>query len=156
MSRRCKDFIQISNETFLFNRLSIVEEPNYYFKSKAENMATRPVYLISEGLYPQSKKPDEDLIRLAMGIFTQAVRDLTSPQKKIEKDWEVWQIDAQEWFDSSDTGKGSFLWVCVIIGAEPNLIRQWVRGLQRLDRKTLKGTILSLVRLTYLRSKTDS
>lgn len=91
-----------------------------------------------------------------MGIFTQAVRDLTSPQKKLEKDWEVWQLDARDWFDSNETEKGSFLWVCDIIGAEPGLMRRWVNGLQKVDRKTIKGTILSLVRLTYLRPKTDS
>jgi hypothetical protein len=114
-------------------------------------MAPR-AHLASEGLYPQNKGPDRELIHLAMGILTQAIRDLTSPQKKLESDWEVWQIDSQEWFDSDDTHPGSFLWVCEVIGAPPRGLRTWIRQLKEKDEKQIRSTILSLIRLTYLRN----
>ncbi|GAB4231016.1 MAG: hypothetical protein Kow00109_02930 [Acidobacteriota bacterium] len=118
-------------------------------------MAIRPISLISEGLYPQHHKPQRELIHLAMGILTQAVRDLISPQKKVEKDWRLWRDDSQEWFDSDEVYPGSFLWVCDIIGADPEKMRRWVRSLHRLDRKQRKAVILSLIRLTYLRDTTE-
>lgn len=115
-------------------------------------MASQPALLSSEGLFPQNKRPERELINLAMGILTQAVRDLISPQKKIEKDWEVWQRDSMHWFFSEDQHVGSFRWVCEMIGADPRRMRVWVQGLQRLDRKQKKAIILSLIRLTYLRN----
>ncbi len=114
-------------------------------------MGLRPATLISEGLFPKNHKPQRELIHLAMGILTQAVRDLISPQKKLEKDWRTWQSDSQEWFDSDELYPGSFRWVCEVIGAEPAKMRRWVRSLHRLDRKQRKAVILSLIRLTYLR-----
>lgn len=115
-------------------------------------MASRPVLLSSEGLFPQNRRPDRELINLAMGILTQAVRDLISPQKKVEKDWKSWQEDSASWFNSDKNHAGSFLWVCDVIGADPRKLRLWVQELQHLDRKQKKATILSLIRLTYLRN----
>jgi len=115
-------------------------------------MATKAALLKSEGLFPPNKRPERELINLAMGILTQAVRDLVSPQKKLEKDWETWQSDSESWFESDEWHTGSFLWVCEVIGAEPKRLRDWVRGLDNLDRKQKKATILSLIRLTYLRN----
>jgi hypothetical protein len=69
----------------------------------------------------------------------------------VEKDWETWQKDSLDWFLSDSRHTGSFLWVCEILGTEPDKLREWVRGLRGLDRKERKATILSLIRLTYLR-----
>lgn len=115
-------------------------------------MASRPAALSSEGLYPQARRPEKELIHLAMGILTQSVRDLVSPQKKIEKDWQTWQADSEKWFASDQRYAGSFLWVCDVIGADPEGLRHWVSRLKELDRKQKKATILSLIRLTYLRT----
>lgn len=115
-------------------------------------MASRPVLLSSEGLFPQNRRPDRELVNLAMGILTQAVRDLISPQKKVEKDWRSWQEDSASWFNSDENHTGSFVWVCDVIGADPKKLRMWVQELQHLDRKEKKATILSLIRLTYLRN----
>jgi len=114
-------------------------------------MATKPAILSSEGLYPQNRRPDRELTHLAMGILTQAVRDLISPQKKAEKDWEIWQKDSLDWFLSDSRHTGGFLWVCDILGTDPDKMRDWIRGLRVLDRNEKKATILSLIRLTYLR-----
>lgn len=119
-------------------------------------MASKSAALASEGLYPQRKSPEQELIHLAMGILTQAVRDLVSPQKKLDKDWEVWQIDSLDWFQSNKRSTGSFLWVCDVIGADPEKLRDWVQSLRDLDKKEKKATILSLIRLTYLRNEKRS
>lgn len=115
-------------------------------------MASKPIRLSSERLNPQRKTPDRELVHLALGILTQAVRDLVSPQKKHEKDWEVWQIESQMWFSSEEDYPGSFKWVCDIIGTEPEALRNWAQNLSKLDRRQLRASILSLVRLTYLQA----
>ena len=114
-------------------------------------MAVKPAVLSSEGLHPRDRRPDRSLVNLAMGIMTQAIRDLISPQKKLDKDWEEWQADAQHWFDSNEMDTGSFRWVCEVLEVNPEGLRAWVSGLKNLDRKQKKATILSLIRLTYLR-----
>ena len=116
-------------------------------------MISPSLTLSSEGLYPQNKKPEQELINLAMGIFTQAVRDLISPQKKLEKDWELWREDSKDWFSSDERYVGSFVWVCEVIGTRPEGMRRWVESLSKLDKKKKKATILSLIRLTYLRNR---
>lgn len=119
-------------------------------------MATKPAVLSSEGLFPQNKRPERELINLAMGILTQAVRDLVSPQKKLERDWKSWQADSRKWFKSDEFYTGSFLWVCDVINADPRKMRQWVLQLSREDKNKRKATILSLIRLTYLRNNPRS
>jgi hypothetical protein len=100
-------------------------------------MASKPIRLSSERLNPQRKTPDRELVHLALGILTQAVRDLVSPQKKHEKDWEVWQIESKMWFSSEENYPGSFKWVCDIIGTEPEALRKWAHNLSKLDRRQL-------------------
>ncbi len=114
-------------------------------------MAAKPAILTSEGLHPRDRRPERSMVNLAMGIMTQAIRDLISPQKKLDKDWQTWQEDAQAWFDSEENHTGSFQWVCEVLDINPERLRAWVDGLKRLDRKQKKATILSLIRLTYLR-----
>ena len=115
-------------------------------------MASKPLRLSSERLHPQRKTPDRESVHLALGILTQAVRDLVSPQKKHEKDWEVWQIESKMWFSSQENYPGSFKWVCDIIGTEPEALRRWAQNLAKLERRQLRASILSLVRLTYLQA----
>ena len=119
-------------------------------------MASNQVILSSEGLYPQDKRPDRELINLAMGILTQAVRDLFSPKKRVEKDWREWQADSRLWFISLNQEAGSFRWVCEVLGTDPDRLRDAVRKLHALDEQKLRSTILSLVRLTYLGNRTSS
>ena len=57
--------------------------------------------LESEGLYPQTKKPDPSLRNLALGILLQAFRDIVSPKKVSNKEWELWRQDALGWFYST-------------------------------------------------------
>ncbi|MEJ2077700.1 MAG: hypothetical protein P8020_17235 [Acidobacteriota bacterium] len=114
-------------------------------------MAAKPAILTSEGLHPQYRRPERPLVNLAMGIMTQAIRDLISPQQKLDKDWQTWQDDAQAWFDSDERHTGSFEWVCEVLEINPERLRAWVKSLKHLDRKQKKATILSLIRLTYLR-----
>lgn len=83
--------------------------------------------LESEGLYPQTKKPDPSLRNLALGILLQAFRDIVSPKKVSNKEWEMWRQDALGWFYSPDSHPGSLLWVCAVLEMNPKELRQWLR-----------------------------
>ncbi len=82
--------------------------------------------LASQGLYPQSSRPDPDVRNLAIGILVQAVRDII-PKKSPDKDWQMWRDDSLEWFFDDSYAPGSFLWVCGVLGATPKRIRRWVK-----------------------------
>ena len=49
----------------------------------------KATFLESEGLYPQKKKPDPSMRNLALGILLQAFRDIVSPKKVSNKEWEL-------------------------------------------------------------------
>jgi hypothetical protein len=89
------------------------------------------------------------VVGLAMGILTQAVRDLIRPQKKLEKDWQTWQADSDKWFSSDEDAVGSFLWVCDVIETDPEGIRRWLGQLKKASQKEQKSIIQSLLRMTY-------
>ena len=82
--------------------------------------------LSSQGLYPQSGRPDPDVRNLATGILVQAVRDMI-PKKYPDKNWKVWRDDSLEWFFDDRDSPGSFLWVCDVLDASPTKIRRWVK-----------------------------
>ena len=103
----------------------------------------------SGGLHPQSKRADNSVIILAMGILTQAVRDLIRPQTRRERDWKEWREDAKTWVHSEDSEFGSFQWVCSVIRANPPAVRNWVVSLNDLSDAEKKSTIQMLLRLTY-------
>lgn len=87
----------------------------------------KATFLESEGLYPQKKKPDPSMRNLALGILLQAFRDIVSPKKTSNKDWEVWRKDALEWFYSNETYPGSLLWVCEVLEMNQKDLRGWLR-----------------------------
>ena len=86
---------------------------------------------------------------LAMGILTQAIRDLIRPQTRRERDVEEWKNDAHAWLNSTDQDFGTFLWVCSVIRANPSAVRDWVLSLESLPEDEKKSTIQMLLRLTY-------
>ena len=88
--------------------------------------AMKAAALESEGLYPQIKKPDPPLRNLALGILLQAFRDIVSPKKASNKEWELWRQDAIEWFGSDETHPGSLLWVCEVLEMSPRDLRTWL------------------------------
>ncbi|MFQ5930690.1 MAG: hypothetical protein ACE5MK_13440 [Acidobacteriota bacterium] len=102
--------------------------------------------LESEGLYPQTKKPDPSLRNLALGILLQAFRDIVSPKKASNKEWELWRQDAIEWFYATETHPGSLLWVCEILEMDPKELRQWLRDYRRSNRDRRKEMAKKLVR----------
>ena len=54
---------------------------------------------------------------LALGILLQAFRDVVSPKKTSNKEWEVWRKDALEWFNSNENHPGSLFWVCEVLAS---------------------------------------
>lgn len=103
----------------------------------------------SGGLHPPNNRPDNSVITLAMGILTQAVRDLIRPQTRRERDWKEWREDARTWVNSDETEFGSFQWVCSVIKANPPAVRKWVESLKDFSEAEKKSTIQMLLRLTY-------
>jgi hypothetical protein len=93
--------------------------------------------LESEGLYPQTKKPDPSLRNLSLGILLQAFRDIVAPKKSANKEWELWRQDALEWFYSDEKHPGSFRWVCDVLEMNPRELREWLHAYKksRGDRK---------------------
>ncbi|MDA2929818.1 hypothetical protein MYX84_07725 [Acidobacteria bacterium AH-259-O06] len=102
--------------------------------------------LESEGLYPQTKKPDPSLRNLALGILLQAFRDIVSPKKASNKEWKVWRQDALEWFYSTETHPGSLLWVCEILEIDPKELRQWLRDYRCSNSDRRKEMAKKLIR----------
>ena len=103
----------------------------------------------SGGLHPPNNRPDNSVIILAMGILTQAIRDLIRPQTRRERDWREWKDDATTWVQSEETEFGSFTWVCSVIKANPPAVRKWIESLRELSDAEKKSTIQMLLRLTY-------
>lgn len=103
----------------------------------------------SGGLHPHNNRPDNSVIILAMGILTQAVRDLIRPQTRRERDWKEWKEDARGWVKSEESDFGSFHWVCSIIKADPDAVRNWIESLNGLSEAEKKSTVQMLLRLTY-------
>lgn len=106
----------------------------------------RASFIESEGLYPQAKGPDPALRNLAMGILLQAFRDIVAPKKISNKEWEVWQQDALEWFASDEFYPGSFSWVCEVLQAQPRDFRIWLRNYKDSDPASRKEMARKLVR----------
>ena len=106
--------------------------------------------LESEGLYPQTKKPDPPLRNLALGILLQALRDIVAPKKDANKERELWRKDAQEWFDSDETHSGSLPWVCNVLELNPNDLRKWLRGYRRSGQNHRKKVAKKLLRFHIL------
>lgn len=122
-------------------------------KMESGVMASKPIIIRSEGLFPSSRRIDPSLVKLATAILIQAIRDFLSPQLKLESDWKEWQADAGDWFDSDSFDPGSFHWICQIIGLSPETVREWVFDLEKLDRKAQQNALLSLLRMTQLRRR---
>lgn len=102
--------------------------------------------LESEGLYPQTKKPEPSLRNLALGILLQAFRDIVAPKKASNKEWEEWRQDALDWFYAEENHPGSFRWVCEVLEMNPNELRGWLQMYRRSDAKQKKEMARKLTR----------
>ncbi len=102
--------------------------------------------LESEGLYPQTKKPEGSLRNLALAILLQALRDIVSPKKSSNKEWAIWHKDAMEWFFSEEAHPGSFSWVCDTLAMSPKDIRQWLNTYRRSNGFRRKEMARKLIR----------
>lgn len=102
--------------------------------------------LESEGLYPQTTKPDSSLRNLALGILLQAFRDIVAPKKSSNQEWEIWRKDALEWFFSEESHPGSFLWVCEVLEMSPRELRHWLHTYQRSDSLRKREMARKLIR----------
>ncbi|MBI4447282.1 MAG: hypothetical protein HY645_15425 [Acidobacteria bacterium] len=100
----------------------------------------------SEGLYPQTRKPDPSLRNLALGILLQAFRDIVAPKKSSNKEWEIWRQDALEWFFSKEDHPGSFQWVCEVLEMSPRDLRRWLHTYKHSDRAHKKEMARKLIR----------
>ena len=80
----------------------------------------------SEGLYPQTRKPDASLRNLSLGILLQAFRDIIAPKKSASKEWAAWRQDAVDWFSSEEQDPGSYYWVCSVLALSPKELREWL------------------------------
>ena len=110
----------------------------------------KSIVLESEGLYPQTKKPDPSLRNLALGILLQALRDVVSPKKSLNKEWNFWRKDALDWFHSDEPHPGSLLWVCEVLEVNPKNLRDWLRHYQRSGYNRRKEISKKLVRFQIL------
>ena len=106
----------------------------------------RASFIESEGLYPQTKRPDPALRNLAIGILLQAFRDIVSPKKASNKEWELWQLDAMEWFASDEFYPGSFRWVCEILQTSTREFRAWLDHYRDSDPDSRKEMARKLIR----------
>ena len=102
--------------------------------------------LESDGLYPQTKKPDSSLRNLALGILLQALRDIVAPKKASNKEWEVWRQDALEWFFSEECHPGSFSWVCEVLEIKPTDLRTWLHTYKRSGQERKREMAKKLIR----------
>ena len=102
--------------------------------------------LESDGLYPQTKKPDASLRNLALGILLQALRDIVSPKKNSNKEWKLWRKDAIDWFYSGDTHPGSLTWVCEVLEMNPKELKVWLHRYQRSGNHRKKEMARKLIR----------
>ena len=102
--------------------------------------------LESEGLYPQTKKPDPSLRNLALGILLQAFRDIVAPKKSSNKEWELWRQDALDWFYAEENHPGSFLWVCEVLEINHRELREWLEIYKNSDGNQKKEMARKLIR----------
>lgn len=102
--------------------------------------------LISEGLYPQTKKSDSSVRNLALAILLQAFRDVIAPRKSSNKEWALWRKDAMDWFFASECYPGSFFWVCEILQMNSEELRLWLRTYKRSNRTNKKEMVKRLIR----------
>ena len=108
--------------------------------------AMKATILESEGLYPQNRKPDPSMRNLALGILLQAFRDIVSPKKASNKEWELWRKDALEWFNSNETHAGSLLWVCEVLEMNHKDLRGWLEDYRRSGHSRRREMARSLIR----------
>ncbi|MFQ5739624.1 MAG: hypothetical protein ACE5JX_11485 [Acidobacteriota bacterium] len=102
--------------------------------------------LESEGLYPQTKKPDPSLRNLALGILLQAFRDIVAPKKLCNKEWELWRQDALDWFYSEENYPGAFRWVCEVLEMNPPELRGWLNAYKHSDGHRKREMAKKLIR----------
>ena len=106
----------------------------------------KATFLESEGLYPQKKKPDPSMRNLALGILLQAFRDIVSPKKTSNKEWELWRQDALDWFYANQTHPGSLLWVCEVLEMNEKDLRGWLQDYRRSGSNRRKEMAKKLIR----------
>ena len=102
--------------------------------------------LESDGLYPQTKKPDASLRNSALGILLQALRDIVAPKKASNKEWELWRQDALEWFFSEEFHPGSFHWVCGVLEIKPKEMRTWLHTYKKSGHERKREMAKKLIR----------
>jgi hypothetical protein len=115
-------------------------------------MTAIPMKLASEGLFPQKTGHEPSVVALAIAILIQAVRDAIGPRRRSEKDWEIWKLDALEWFSSEEDHPGSLVWVCEVTSIPPKSLRFWFEQVRKLDPESQKEIIQTLTRLAYARN----
>jgi len=119
-------------------------DSNVVFSVKSDSV--RSGRLVSDGLYPQSKKSDSAVRNLALAILLQAFRDVIAPKKTSNKEWAIWRKDAMEWFFADDNCPGSFIWVCDVLGMTSGEIRNWLHTYKRSGRTAKKEMVKRLIR----------
>ncbi len=90
-------------------------------------MRKTSIGLYGHGPLPESKRPELQVRKLALGILLQAFRDVAAPRESSKEDWLAWRKDAMEWFCADDLDPGSLNWVCEILGVNPCGLRRWIR-----------------------------
>ncbi len=108
-------------------------------------ISNAPIFA-SDGLYPQSKKPDGAIRKLALGILLQAFRDILAAPSRANKETEIWREDAIEWFMSDETHAGSLHWVCGVLQVDISDFRDWLSNYREGDREHKKAMARKLVR----------
>jgi hypothetical protein len=129
-------------------------EPQYRRKKVEANLVfsmrngegLRSSKIVSDGLYPQSKKSDTSVRNLALAILLQAFRDVIAPRKSSNKEWALWRRDAIEWFFAEDADPGSFHWVCEVLQMSSTDLRGWIRAYKRSGRTHRKEMVRRLIR----------
>lgn len=83
---------------------------------------------------------------LALGILLQAFRDIVSPKKSSNKEWELWRQDALEWFYSNESHPGSLLWVCEVLEMDHKELCGWLGDYRNSGRSRKQEMAEKLIR----------
>lgn len=99
-----------------------------------------------DGIPRRLRGAEHDATAIAAGILLQAMVDTLTPQKKSQKDWRLWERDAEDWFDSDDEYVGSFQWVCDILAIKPAELRKRIGNARKWGWTRRRALVRSLAR----------
>ncbi len=84
---------------------------------------------------------DDDPERMLwVNVLWVAIKDVARDDVSMVRDCNRREVsrnreNAKEWFLSQEDEEGSFRWVCLILGLDPDWVHRWVSGFMKSPRK---------------------